>query len=252
MSIAERPRHALRFRGRSFLALVLAPEAPLADWLADLDTWTAQSPGFFLTRPVILDLTAIAIDRDGLTGLVADLYRRNIRIMGLEGVDAGLLGMGLPPLLSGGRPAGAVEVIDAQRAKADPQPVERDVQAAIGAAAPTQDRPPGPSSLLLREPVRSGQSVIFPEGDVTVIGSVASGAEVVAGGSIHIYGALRGRAIAGVTGNAQARIFCRRFEAELLAIDGLYKTADSMDPSLRHRPVQAWVDGDAIQITTLD
>src|SRR6476620_9020344 len=73
---------------------------------------------------------------------------------------------------------------------------------------------------FMEEPVRSGQSVIFPHGDVTVVGQVASGAEVVAGGSIHVYGALRGRALAGSMGNPRARIFCRKNEAELLAIDG--------------------------------
>ena len=61
------------------------------------------------------------------------------------------------------------------------------------------------------------------------MGSVASGAEVIAGGSIHVYGTLRGRAIAGLTGNSRARIFCRKLEAELLAIDGVYQTADDMD-----------------------
>jgi len=71
--------------------------------------------------------------------------------------------------------------------------------------------------------VRSGQSVIFPEGDVTVLGSVGSGAEIVAGGSIHIYGTLRGRAMAGVNGNPAARIYCQKIEAELLAIDGYYR-----------------------------
>ena len=76
--------------------------------------------------------------------------------------------------------------------------------------------------------VRSGQTIEFPHGDVTVIGSVGSGAEIVAGGSIHVYGSLRGRAIAGCTGNGKARIFCRKFEAELIAIDGLYKTADDL------------------------
>ena len=105
-----------------------------------------------------------------------------------------------------------------------------------------------PTSLLLDAPVRSGQSILFPNGDVTVVGSVASGAEIVAGGSIHIYGALRGRAIAGATGNGNARIFCRKFEAELLAIDGLYKTADSIEPSLRGQPIQAWIERDAIRI----
>ena len=75
------------------------------------------------------------------------------------------------------------------------------------------------ASLMIEDPVRSGQSVVFIEGDVTVLGSVGSGAEIIAGGSIHVYGALRGRALAGVTGNARARIFCHRVEAELLAID---------------------------------
>ncbi|MCP8940715.1 septum site-determining protein MinC [Alsobacter sp. SYSU M60028] len=257
MSIAERPRHALRFRGRSFLALALAPEPPLADWMADLDAWSDKSPGFFVSRPVVLDLSALPIDRDGVAALVADLYRRDIRIMGVEGVDANWLGLGLPPPLTGGRPAGPLETIDAQRARREaartvvaPEPAE----AAPSAAAPEPPAraPEGPHSLLLREPVRSGQTIMFPEGDVTVVGSVASGAEIVAGGSIHVYGALRGRAIAGVTGNPRAQIFCRRFEAELLAIDGLYKTADSLESSLRLRPIQAWVDGDAIQITTLD
>ena len=77
-----------------------------------------------------------------------------------------------------------------------------------------------PASLLIETPVRSGQSIVFTEGDVTVLGSVASGAEIVAGGSIHVYGALRGRAMAGVTATPRARIFCRKLEAELLAIDG--------------------------------
>ena len=71
---------------------------------------------------------------------------------------------------------------------------------------------------MIEDPVRSGQSVVFMEGDVTVVGSVGSGAEIVAGGSIHVYGTLRGRALAGATGNARARIFCHRVEAELLAI----------------------------------
>jgi septum site-determining protein MinC len=70
-------------------------------------------------------------------------------------------------------------------------------------------------------------------------------------GSIHIYGALRGRAIAGSTGNAEARIFCNKLEAELIAIDGLYRTADEMDPQFRGRPVQAWLDGETMAMATL-
>ncbi len=99
--------------------------------------------------------------------------------------------------------------------------------------------------------MRSGQSLFFPEGDVTIIGSVASGAEIVAGGSIHVYGTLRGRAMAGTTGNSSARIFCRKLEAELIAIDGFYRTAEDMDPDLRGRAVQVWLEGESIKTGTL-
>jgi septum site-determining protein MinC len=117
---------------------------------------------------------------------------------------------------------------------------------------PAISPPPEPASLLLESPIRSGQSVIFPHGDVTVLGSVASGAELVAGGSIHVYGALRGRAMAGSKGNARSRIFCTRNEAELLAIDGYYRTAEDMDADLRGRAVQAWLEGAGLLIAALE
>jgi septum site-determining protein MinC len=94
--------------------------------------------------------------------------------------------------------------------------------------------------------------VVFPEGDVTVLGSVGSGAEIVAGGSIHVYGTLRGRAMAGINGNSSARIFCQKIEAELLAIDGYYQTAEEIADSLRNRPAQAWLEGEMLRITPLN
>ena len=93
---------------------------------------------------------------------------------------------------------------------------------------------------------------MFADGDVTVLGSVGSGAEIVAGGSIHIYGTLRGRAIAGINGNSAARIYCQKIEAKLVAIDGHYQTAEDIGDTLRRRPAQAWLDGDVIRITPLN
>ncbi len=110
----------------------------------------------------------------------------------------------------------------------------------------------GPRCLFIDRPVRSGQSIRFPEGDVTVIGSVSSGAEIVAGGSIHVYGALRGRAFAGLGGNSAARILCSSLDPELLVINGLYATADEISPSLRNKPAQVRVDGQAMSVTALD
>src|ERR1700743_1329639 len=116
----------------------------------------------------------------------------------------------------------------------------------------TVDPPSAPASLLLDSPVRSGQSIVFPEGDVTVVGSVSSGAEIVAGGSIHIYGTLRGRAMAGINGNLSARIYCQKIEAELLAIDGYYRTAEEIDTALYDGPMPVWLEGNVVQITPLN
>ncbi|TXM87735.1 septum formation inhibitor MinC, partial [Methylobacterium sp. WL103] len=107
-------------------------------------------------------------------------------------------------------------------------------------------------SLILDAPVRSGQAVLHLEGDVTVMGAVASGAEVIAGGSIHVYGPLRGRAIAGAAGNPNARIWCRKFEPELIAIDGLYKAADDLNPSFTGQAVEVRLVEDAIRLALLE
>jgi septum site-determining protein MinC len=215
------------------MAFALAPEGELADWLLELDNWIKNSAGFFVGRPVVLDVAGVTLDREGVTRLVAELEQRDIRIMGIEGADADLLGAGLPPLLKGGRPA-SDEALDM------PPPARK------LPFAPLPD--PQPTALLLNEPVRSGQSIEFPGGDVTVIGSISSGAEVVAGGSIHVYGAIRGRAMAGCDGNPNARIFCNKAEPELLAIDGYFLTAEHIDPSLYGQPIQVWLEGTTIRI----
>src|SRR5260370_40047924 len=104
--------------------------------------------------------------------------------------------------------------------------------------------------MLLNRPVGSCP-LIFSEGEVAVLGSVGSGAEIVARGSIHVYGALRGRAMAGSSGNAAARIFCQKIEAELLAINGYYQTAEEIDVALRNRPAQAWLEGSILKTAPL-
>jgi septum site-determining protein MinC len=232
VSSVAHQRSPMRFRGRSYMAFALTPEPPIVDWLAELDNWIRSSAGFFVGRPVVLDLAGVTLTTSAIAHLIAELGTRNIRIMGIEGSEADKLGPGLPPLLKGGR-AATVEAVDSASAS---KPAARKE----------------PSSLLLEVPVRSGQSVFFPDGDVTVLGSVGSGAEVIAGGSIHIYGTLRGRAMAGMSGNRQARIFCSKIEAELLAIDGFYRTAEDLDSALRGRLVQAWLNGEVLMVTAMD
>ena len=224
----EPTRQLVRLRGRSYLAFVFSPVVPIMGWLEDIDATLSRSPGFFVGKPVVLDLSTVDLSGSAITHLVMSLEKRSIRVLGIEGCDGSRLTQNMPPLLTGGRHAPVQQV----------EPEKPEVK-------------PPPNSLLLDAPVRSGQSIVFPDGDVTVVGSVGSGAEIVAGGSIHVYGTLRGRAMAGVNGNSSARIYCHKMEAELLAIDGYYQTAEEIPDALRDRPVQALLDGNVMRITPL-
>jgi septum site-determining protein MinC len=228
-----RPRTGAHLRGRSYILFALIPEPPLADWLAELDSWRRGAPGLLNGRAVVLDLSAVTLTHSGIQHLVSQLAERDISILGIEGVAPDKIGPGLPPLLTSGRTVteGSSGTATAPTASADSRE---------------------PSSVVIDSHVRSGQSVCFPQGDVVVLGSVGSGAEIIAGGSIHVYGTLRGRAIAGAAGDRQARIFCRRIEAELLAIDGYYRTAENLEPNLRDRPVQAWLVGETLMIASME
>ncbi|MFW6076555.1 MAG: septum site-determining protein MinC [Hyphomicrobiales bacterium] len=261
MTIATRPRSSLRFRGRSFLAIVLTPEMPVEGWLAEVDAWLARTPGFLAGKPLVVDVTGLALQKSDFRTLLSELRARSVSLLGVEGVEPSWLGDGDPPLLTGGRTAGMVELPDS----APPAPTAsasksayptavspRNGAAPQPAAEPVAAAPKASSTLLIETSVRSGQAIVHPDGDVTVVGSVASGAEIVAGGSIHIYGTLRGRALAGMYGNGKARIFCRRLEAELVAIDGFYKVADELEPQLHKKAVQAWLEGGTVKIMTLD
>lgn len=234
MSVIQ-PGQSTRFVCRSYMAVVLVPEPPLVDWVADIEQRIKGAGAFLVGSPVVLDLSAVKLSQSAIAHLVAELDHRGVRVMGLENTDPATAGAGLPPLVRASRGvATTIDAVDTPKAQPKAEPRTK------------------PTTLLLDEPVRSGQSIFFPDGDVTVLGSVGSGAELVAGGSIHVYGALRGRAMAGSNGNSRARIFCSRIEAELLAIDGYYMTAESMDKGLRDRPVQAWLEGNELKITALD
>jgi septum site-determining protein MinC len=217
------------------MSFVITPQSPIADWLADLDASLERSRGFFAGHPIALDLSAVQLMPSEIAQLVAKLEERKIRVLGIEGVEVSEGAERLPPILRGGR--GSQDLVPPEGDAAADKPVKKKQE---------------PASLLVENPVRSGQSVVYIDGDVTVLGSVGSGAEIIAGGSIHVYGTLRGQAMAGATGNPRARIFCHRFEAELLAIGAYYKTADEIEESLRNGPVQAWLDGKTLRISAIN
>jgi septum site-determining protein MinC len=227
-AVARAKPKSIRVKGRSYVAFVFCPVVPIIEWLDEIDATLGQSPGFFSGKPVVLDLSAVDLSQNAIVQLIASLEQRGLRILGIEGVDASRLAASMPPLLTGGRNA-LIQNNEPKKPQAKPKP----------------------ASLLIDSQVRSGQSVVFPDGDITIVGSVSSGAEIVAGGSIHVYGTLRGRAMAGINGNVTARIYCQKVEAELLAIDGYYRTAEQIDATSYDGPMQVWLQGDVVQITPL-
>nr|WP_246462113.1 septum site-determining protein MinC [Mesorhizobium sangaii] len=246
----------------------------MAAWLEGLDHWIGNSPGYFSGRPVLLDLNTLKPGADEIAALVAELATRGIRIYAIE-LEGAALGAELPPVLVGakeattdgllpGRKARADEKAegmapeiraDAERAGAGRTDVGRAQADKVGASKAGESEPQvgqeASGTLMIKSPIRSGQAIVHPHGDVIVLGSVASGSEIIAAGSIHVYGTLRGRASAGALGNKGARIFCRRNEAELLAVDGWYVTAEEMEGVSRGKPVQAFLDGDGLRVAPL-
>ncbi|HET7715175.1 MAG TPA: septum site-determining protein MinC [Bauldia sp.] len=239
LALAKSRRPKLRLAGRSFLAFVLEPFAPVSEWLADLDDVARQSFAFFANRPVVLDLSALRPSKSEAEALLAALKARAIRVIAVEGVDPDLLGPALAPLAAGMASAKIIEFPGAESRQTAESP-----------------KPPpsatAPASMVIDKPVRSGQSIYFPDGDLTVIGSVSSGAEIIAGGSIHVYGALRGRAVAGATGDGNARVVCRRYHAELVAIDGNYMAAEESPQKLIGKPVHIRLQGGSLLTQVLE
>jgi len=229
------PIQTMSFRARSLLAFVLEPTRPVSEWLDALDAWLARSPAFFASKAVVLETAGLDLGLEEYRILLGELARRHIRVMAVENASRALLEPDLPPAVTGGRTVSAMAVVE---------------EDAAPAARPKTAQKP--TSLIIDANVRSGQSILYPEGDVTIVGRVASGAEIVAGGSVHVYGALQGRVIAGVSGQPGARIFCKEARAELLCIGGAYVSAEDMDPKVDGRSLEARLVGDRLEIRILN
>lgn len=147
------------------------------------------------------------------------------------------------------------ESFDPSRAGGAATAASAPVPAAAPAAAPAP-APAVPSNdqpgQIHATPIRSGQQIYAAGKDLTVLTSVGAGAEVISDGSIHIYGPLRGRAIAGAQGNENARIFCREFDAELVSIAGNYKVLEEVPQDMRGRPVQIWLQDGQLKFAVIE
>ncbi|WP_067645842.1 septum site-determining protein MinC [Dokdonella koreensis] len=215
-----------------------------------------HAPQLFDRAPVVLDLSHLGALPDA--GTVQSLLE-HIRQAGL--IPVGLAygtseneqlarSLGLP-LFAKFR--AAYERAGGEPMVATPPPPSREPAPVPPAAAAPPAAAPAPSAatLHLDQPVRSGQQVYARGGDLVLNKLVANGAEVIADGSIHVYGPLRGRALAGAMGDEKARIYCREFHAELVSIAGHYRVFEAIPDDLRGHPVQVGLDGDKLVIARL-
>ena len=258
--MASRPAPAADFEPAGELKIGQVGIANLRVRTLDVARLAEEMRSRVARAPKLFDRAAVILDFGGLAELPDPATARAL-IDALR--DAGAL----PVALAWGNAANAdlAEALDlpvlskfrAQYESAD----------AIAAAPPPRETPepapppaakaaPAPASvepgLIQSAPVRSGQQLYAQSRDLTVLSSVGAGAEVIADGSIHIYGPLRGRALAGAQGSASARIFCRSFQAELVAVAGHYKVLEDIPRELHGKAVQVWLEHDELKIAALE
>lgn len=195
------------------------------------------APEFFKNSPLVIDFQelnkqALDIDVEEVIHMLHDLDLLPIGIRGAtlqqqqQALELGI------PVHTGSTQA----PIDSQKTKAS-QP------------APEPESTPT-SATLITQPIRSGQRV-YAAGDLIILAQVSAGAEILAEGNIHVYGSLRGRALAGVQGNSNARIFCSDLQAELISIAGTYKISEDLSEIVRNRPVQICLQNNTLTIKDL-
>jgi septum site-determining protein MinC len=240
----------LRFGQLGIAQLALRTLDPAQIW-AELDARVKAAPQLFTLAPLVLDLGQLPElpDADALRRLLAAIREAGLLPVGVAhgSADSDALARALDlPLFAKLRDVPA---------KAEPAPMPAAAMpAATPATAPKSTAttaPLHPAGLHHAEPVRSGQQVYARDRDLTLTAMVGNGAEVIADGSIHVYGTLRGRALAGAQGDAGARIYCQNFQAELISIAGQYRVFEDIPAALRGKPVQAWLEDDKLKLAAL-
>ncbi|MFZ4077760.1 MAG: septum site-determining protein MinC [Legionellaceae bacterium] len=213
---------AFKLKGRLYTFTVLqvldSNPASYPDHLAEL---VSKAPGLFDKTPVVLDCSSIDAEHLDLPLLCALVKKHGFLPVAIQSNHAGLNARAQEEGLA---------VLNASSAQ------DKSLLKTI-------------KTKLLNTPVRSGQQVVSKAGDLVVTAAVSHGAELLADGHIHVYGALRGRALAGISGNKEARIFCQSLDAEMLAIAGFYRLREAIEPC--PVPCQIYLQDDQIQIEPL-
>jgi septum site-determining protein MinC len=229
--------------------------------LDELSGRFSSAPQFFRRAAVCIDLLTVKPlpDLDELRAIIDAVSRTGMIPIGLAGeataVEPLAVAVKLPVLSALRLQARPGPVLEPAQPEPEPEPESR---SEVEVEAASSDQPaaeatetPGSMALLHTQMVRSGQRVYARHRDLIVSAGVASGSEVMADGCVHVYGSLRGRAIAGTRGDTAARIFCQEFHAELVSIAGVFRIFETIPSELSGKPVQVWLDGEKLHCTRI-
>lgn len=244
-----------QLKGSALTVVVLAiVRYQPTELLVQLKEKIDQAPQFFVNSPVLINLDRLenpdAIkNAKELLGICREL---NLQPLGFSGVPEVLLasvektGLAILPTPS----ERALKLPKAESvARSNDTVVERVVETVVETVI--EERLVQRQSKVITRPVRSGQQIYAEGADLIVMAQVSEGAEVLADGHIHIYGSLRGRALAGVRGDESARIFCQQLEAELVSVAGNFVLQDSLPKDLHKKPAQISLNGDKVVVEAL-
>ena len=251
-SLAAEPTFVIKGRMQTLTVLRLNS----SDWQqlqAELEAHLAQAPQLLKGMPLVIDCGDVAEKMPGIADLLNRLRELGLSPIAIQNARTDVADqatkLGLAVLRenkeSEKESESAVKAVESA-AKAESQPSQAPEQGDIELAEPKT------TPMTITRPVRSGQQIYARGGDLVVLATVSAGAEVIADGHVHIYGALNGRAIAGAAGDGDARIFCSNFNAELVAIAGRYKTSDASNDQYRDTAVQIALDGEQLVYKALN
>jgi septum site-determining protein MinC len=213
-----------------------------------------QAPGFFKDIPLIISLEKY----EGLSSeldffkIIGACRRNNIHVIGVRGGDEDqrrlARGASLALLPGGSQRDREISTPEVENTAPIADVTNKEHTETIPRPEPGDLAP----ARIISQPVRSGQQVCAPEGDLIILASVQAGAEVLAAGNVHVYGPLRGRALAGIHGAVNARVFCQSLEAELVSIAGHYKISEDLQDNGWKTAVQIQLKDDSLVVTPLD
>ncbi|MDB5415172.1 MAG: septum site-determining protein MinC [Rubritepida sp.] len=247
MSVVARPAsppEAFRLRASNYSLLTLRLlTGDVGAVLPALGDQFRKAPGFLRFAPIAIGLDDLGGESVDFPALVHGLRALEILPIGVVGgvqsLRAAAAGAGLPTLRPSGQRDTEVEA---------PSPVS----APAVAMAPMPDAKPAMArTMLITQAVRAGQRIYAQGGDLIIVGSVNAGSEVIADGNIHIYGSLRGRAMAGASEDGEARIFAQNFDPELVSISGFYAVREGLSSTPIGRGVQVRLDGEQLRFDPL-